>query len=127
MNTYTIYCTIEQTKKSFELGAPIELLPNYTEYRVFPLLKCKDGNDRPCIIPTAEQMIGWLEEQGIYIIVPIPLIKDFNKNDFSKADAFEYRIVINGNEPYSGEYLTSKEATLAAIDLALEYLINNKK
>ena len=48
MNQYTIYCTPEQTKKALKLGAPIE-------YQLKGAFK----------IPTAEQMIGWLEEQGI--------------------------------------------------------------
>lgn len=122
MNEYTIYCTEEQTKKALELGAPLfryTSIPNFAEV-------IEISNSEYYEIPTGEQMIGWLKEQGIYIIVPIPLIKDFNKNDFSKADAFEYRIVINGNEFYIGECLTNKEATLEAIDKALEYIKNLK-
>lgn len=116
MDKYTIYCTKEQTKKALELGAPIDITAVMPPTMLI--------GEKIYSVPTTEQMIGWLRKQGIYIIVPIPLIKDLNKNDFSKAYAFEYRIVINGNEPYSGEYLTPEEATLAAIDAALKYLEN---
>lgn len=121
MNRYIIPCTEEQTKKALELGAPITILPNYIEYRIFPLVECEDGNERPYIFPTAEQMLGWLEEQGILI-------------EFSRLfGLYAYRLMeIHG----SGEknlhlqnqnYQSYKEAILAAIDVALDYLIKNKK
>lgn len=78
-----------QTRKALELGAPIEN-HNYTfgnnetctylgkDYTKLPAL------DWFAQQPTAEQMIAWLRKQGIYIMVPIPLIKDFNKTIFQK-------------------------------------------
>lgn len=131
MNRYTIYCTEQQTKKALELGAPIEILPNYTEYKGFPLVKCKDGNDRPCIIPTVEQMINWLEEQGVYF--EIGYMQYFHveggKDIFDKL-AHEYRIrIIDKTQLVSKEsdFTSRQEDTLAAIDAALDYLTNNKK
>lgn len=68
MNRYTIYCTEEQAKKALELGAPIETI------------RLQTGENPPIdsiyisqqfehyYIPTAEQMLGWLEEQGIILI-----------------------------------------------------------
>lgn len=118
MNKYTLNCTEEQTKKALGLGAPIELLPNYTEFQNFPYVKCNDGNERPCIIPTAEQMIGWLEEQGILIDIDT----EWNKSVLVYVWDCENKSLIN-----NVLHGSRKEATLAAIDIALDYLIKNKK
>lgn len=124
MNRYVIHCTEEQTRKALELGAPIEILPNYTEYRTFPLVKCKDGYERPCIIPTAEQMIGWLE-----CISTIQL--QIDKQMVERGT--RYRIWVREEcKPFSDiivmhDYPTRKEATLAAINVALDYLIKTEK
>lgn len=120
MNRYTIHCTPEQTKKAIELGAQIVILPNYTEYRVFPLVKCKDGNERPCVIPTAEQMIGWLEGQ-----------EDIWKINIDRSPVLQWYYAINSESSMSirsnNLYPSRPEATLAAIDAALEYLEGQKK
>ena len=114
MNHYTIYCTEEQTRKALELGAPIVILPNYEEFKGFPFVRCKNGYEYPCQKPTAEQMIGWLEEEwccsftitkdivGLYLYV----VRDKKKNIISKQFRYNFR----------------KEATLAAIDAALDYI-----
>ena len=69
MDRYTINCTSEQTKKALALGAPIDHsgVPfedleslGYSEYYKTIIYG---------IIPTAEQMIGWLEEQGEIVII----------------------------------------------------------
>lgn len=66
-------------------------------------------------IPTAEQMIGWLEEQGFYFYI----FKDYCWNG---------EVQYGNNWYYSIDDVNSrKEATIAAIDAALEYLSNNKK
>lgn len=114
MNRYEICCTEEQTRKALELGAPIEILPNYTEFRGFPFVKCQDGNERPCVPPTAEQMIGWLEEKGIYID-----IEHINN----------YCAMVSITDQYIGNpivYPSKKEVILTAIDAALEYLSQKK-
>lgn len=117
MNKYTIYCTEEQTKKARELGAPIKATsfptPNrvdyddcYVEYKGYYLE-----------IPTAEQMIGWLEKQGILVDVS----SAFNHTN---VKIYGYRIGFGFNDYVSDavDYPTRKEATLAAIDAALDYL-----
>ena len=110
MEKYTIYCTEEQTKKALKLGAPIEYEYGVLIYKSF------------LVFPTAEQMIGWLEEQGIWIHFCKP-------NQRPKLLSFS---VSNINEPFrrafvGGEYSSREEATLRAIDAALDYLSNIKK
>lgn len=110
MEQYTIYCTAEQTKKALELGASIHTtttdLFNNTWMKV-----------------TAEQMIGWLEGR-------------FNMRFSVCANQLctEYEFFIR-NLPYSpkGTYISAfeipsrPEATLAAIDAALDYLIKKEE
>lgn len=112
MKSYTIYCTEEQTKKALELGAPIGDGHYYDKICII------DNNDYAA--PTTEQMIGWLEEQdGISSIL-------VDKDQYEK-----YMYVLRGdkrkiiNDAYG--FPSRKEATIAAIDAALEYLSNNKK
>lgn len=113
MNKYTIYCTEAQTKRALELGAPIELKKHtYFDYSSTPY-SYEDGE----ICPTAEQMIGWLEECMDFII-SIDILVDTWRFDIYKSNSF-----IKGHSAYD----TRKSATLAAIDAVLEYLSNNKK
>lgn len=117
ISDYTIYCTPEQTKKALELGAPIK----YTLERLI------DSCFKP-IIPTAEQMISWLEEQGMLIDVSFigtdkPKMQGDKIFIYHVFDLNEWKELI----PFSRIYSSRKEATLASIDAALEYLSNNKK
>lgn len=126
MERYTIYCTEEQTKKAFELGAPIYVFNKWnskaieeTHYKIEHRTKLESGlyADNP----TAEQMIGWLEEQGINIVI----------GRFFAKWAFKLEQLTSVGEKNlhidSIEIPSRKEATLAAIDAALDYLIKNKK
>ena len=109
MNQYTIYCTPEQTMKALELGAPITATLNTFEPNLYEYLGAFFR------IPTAERMIGWLEEQGFYFYI----FKDYCWNG---------EVQYGNNWYYSIDDVNSrKEATLAAIDAALDYLIKNKK
>lgn len=117
INDYTIYCTPEQTKKALKLGAQMETVGKM--------------DDRPSvqngfvfkIIPTAEQMIGWLRTKGCTPYV-YPVRRDeksvlyarlrINLSDGGVSDAFH-----GFGEDYS--------IILAAIDAALEYLTNKKQ
>lgn len=112
MNKYTIYCTPEQTQKALALGAPIE----YETYCINGISrKVTDGSgEYIIIIPTAEQMIGWLEEREC--ISEVDIFKDFTWT-FSIWDNALLKI------DNTNVYLSRKEATFAAIDAALEYLI----
>lgn len=109
MERYTCYCTEAQTKKALELGAPIE--KHY---------KGTDGLTRyyKDVIPTAEQMIGWLLER----------IDDIN---IIKAESGTWLFILYPENTHIHQlkygFSTRQEATLAAIDAALEYLSRNKK
>lgn len=105
LDEFTIYCTKEQTKKALELGAKIEN-ENW----------CFEGSDMLeyklyAKIPTAEQMIGWLESKGFY----------FRLNTNGCSVEIDYSCIleiVNTNR---------KKATLQAIDTALDYLLPIKK
>lgn len=116
MNKYTNYCTESQAKKAFELGAPIGLLPDYMIGNHFPV-KCKDGKERYVVLPTIEQMISWLEKHNLFI------------NVFWEDCMYEAEIKNLDNEylGISNNFPTRKDAALKAIDVALEYLSNNKE
>lgn len=109
MNKYTIDCTKEQVYKAIELGAPIKYEDDELTGKSYP------------IYPTAEQMIGWLiKEHGI-----LPL------TDMANSTSFEYGFVSmikmeNNVKRFIGIHSSLEEATLAAIDAALEYLSNNR-
>lgn len=123
MDKYTIYCTSKQTKKALELGASIERRSdNYdhsNRYFRFKLHPGKYGGSgyyyAKC--PTTEQMISWLEGQGLLISITAR----------NTPDNPIYNYNINRCEEFWGTFSSRKEATLAAIDASLEYLIDIKK
>lgn len=103
MKIYTISCTEEQTRKALQLGAPLDTW----------------GFAREPIIPTAEQMVGWLESQeGIYDIHLLRTADGEWKYDVTTK-------YVSDKSMY-GKCRSRKAATLAAIDAALEYLKNKK-
>lgn len=114
MQNYTIYCTPEQTKRALELGAPIEILSNYTEFRGFPFIKCQDGNERPYVPPTTEQMRGWLRTKGF-------------KFKMVELKEVHWQCSIPPEFYQSGSTPSLEEATHAAIDTALEHLVKIKE
>lgn len=153
MEKYSLYCTEEQTEKAFKLGAPIEIWDTevdiedrnigctvgYERFWCRPAkienYLYKDNGDRRedvallegseetgriiVFSPTAEQMIGWLEEQeGIRGV------------EVTESFGWHYRVKKKHDDVedwIQGTCHTRPEATLAAIDAALEYLTNNKK
>lgn len=122
MNRYTIYCTEAQAKKTLELGAPIEFEVECPvnletlERSPYPDIKIGKDGEPILIIPTTEQMIGWLEEQGQSIEVC-----RLNKNN-PNWSAF-----VDDTQIIGKYYSTRKGAILDAIDAALEYLSNNNE
>lgn len=98
MNEYTIRCTKEQIKIALELGVTIEL-SNCAD-NVF-----KSWDGFTYLIPTAEQMLGFLRSKGI----------KFHFDD----DTSYWRI--NNNSKLIG-YGWCEQKELAAIDAALDYL-----
>lgn len=101
---------------AFELDAPIVKVTE--EFNAIPSCYVDKSNNL-YEIPTTEQMIGWLEKQISFIDV----IRQEN-------DTWLYIVYpethSNKNITVKG-FSSRKEATLAAIDTALEHLTNNKK
>ena len=118
MEQYRILCSPKQTKKAIELGAPIEHARVIDTINGHSIQIPEETGDF-YLVPTAEQMIGWLEEKGIMLNIATNPFDEF-KIIVSKAGGYFDNIAdIEWNE-------SRKEATLAAIDAALEYLSNNK-
>lgn len=118
ISDYTIYCTPEQTKKARELGAPIEVKTIEEAPKDWQGKAYFTGMATCAKLPTAEQMISWLEENNIETII------------VCKKDGGDYGYTVyhtSHRSPLQHFWFSSrKEATLAAIDAALEYLSNNK-
>lgn len=117
MKRYTIYCNEEQTRKALELGAPIEYAKVIDTIKGNSI-RIPEESGEFYLIPTAEQMIGWLGiEKGLYV-----------EPYFNGESAFSFTPIISTME--DGEVITCEskesfeEATLAAIDAALDYLSN---
>lgn len=129
MDKYTIYCTEEQTKKALELGAPLHTII-FKSVSAFKALKiidsgnlknnhtlldnCQQSGDycsKLITNPTAEQMIGWLEEKG----VTVEIVK-CETHWFARTYSHENT---NFNK---GRFFSRKGAILASIDSALDYL-----
>ena len=133
MEEFTIYCTEEQTKKALKLGAPIG--KKIIAYSICTQPSSGYEEDfseetDELIIPTAEQMIQWLEEQGIYAWV----CPNFYEYDKVYNVSFVHNIsklrkpYISTGEKYDQSFHPShKEAVLSAIDEALDYLIKNRQ
>lgn len=125
MEQYTIYCTAEQTEKALKLGAPIIVTSNHSDVankEYYEVYHYESRTTTAIVLPTAEQMIGWLEEQGLWIHFCKP-------NQRPKLLSFSISVL---NEHFKrvtigGEYDSRKKVTLAAIDTALDYLSKNKK
>lgn len=130
MEKYTIYCTESQTKKALELGAPIKMVLHPTTWfkEVYPKRCHIDILEHPngctLAIPTAEQMIGWIESIST---IQLQMEKQMHESNT------QYRIWVRDEcKPFSDiiemrSYPSRKEATLAAIDAALEYLSKAKE
>lgn len=112
MDNYTIYCTGEQTKKALELGAPIRVETKQVGGFIMGLSHI----EKHYIRPTAEQMLGWLEE--------IMGISTFHINYYPTPEKYGYLIIAKDCVLETGwSFNSRKEATLAAIDAALDYLL----
>lgn len=118
MNKYNLFCTEEQTRKALELGAPIVQGPMLEILRNEIGERCFLSGTSLYWFPTAEEMIGWLEENNIENII------------VCKKDGGDYGYTVyhtSHRSPLQRFWFSNrKEATLAAIDDALEYLISQK-
>lgn len=122
ISDYANYCTEEQTKRAFELGAflrevfySVQSPETAKQYHLIII------NDKMYEIPTTEQMIGWLGDKRIqvsiiysYRVSPLRWNYDLDNDNII---LFEHNSV---------GYSSCKEATLAAIDASLDYLENKK-
>lgn len=118
MNQYTIYCTTMQAMKAFELGADLTPCRDAKKNFIITSSRFNSKWDEKYRIPTAEQMINWLADKEIFL-------------EMRHTDENMFHIWVGSFIPYpdgswTKSYPTIKEATLAAIDVALEYLSNQK-
>lgn len=136
MNRYTIYCTEEQTKKALELGAPLHVITAKDKnvikaFKAFTngrrknectvLENFQPNGDHWCkliTIPTAEQIIGWLEGKGIYL--------EPRHTDDNKIHIWVGSFIPHPDGKWTDSHPSGRAATLAAIDAALNYLIQMK-
>lgn len=113
MDQFIIRCTEEQTKKARLLGAPLNLGYHSDDFAYAVKIASKHYAE----IPTAETMIGWLEEQD-----------DIKSIVVDKTDCWQYVIWGSDGSPIwcDTNFKSRREATLAAIDKVLEHLDNNE-
>ena len=116
MEQYTIYCKREQTKKAFELGADLTPCRGAKKNFIFASNRFNSQLSEKYCIPTAEQMLGWLEEEEKVREICIQRYGDWVYQIYIYPD-----ILLD-----KSGFDSRKEATLAAIDAALEYLTNQK-
>lgn len=114
MNRYSIFCTEEQTKKAFALGAQLEEVNSINEPKHWVAI-----DNTTYKVPTAEQMIGWLEQNA--------RISDI---DIFRSGSTYWAFYVTkflGIIESKKEYFSRKEATLVAIDEALDCLVQAKE
>ena len=117
MQDYTIYCTEEQAKRAYKLGAPIKVTPIEDESTPSVTIE-ENGLYGLFIIPTVEQMCGWLREKGLFVYA-FPFYGDMGEQYIGEVD----ELIISGLVCMrSIETETYPQAILAAIDAALDYL-----
>lgn len=118
ISDYTIYCTEEQTKRAMNLGANMKFLncDETKEYKHFY------RHHIAFAFPTAEQIVGWLEKQGILVLTEPSQDKFYGTYSLKREDGYWFNRIF-----LEGLYPSRKEATLAAIDAALKYLENVKQ
>lgn len=122
MQDFTIYCTEQQTRRAFKLGAPIKHISNeygYEKGDVFLLDNIVYIADRNAAykIPTAEQMIGWLEshEEFFNICVRKTMGGNYSGTCYCGGKTLLHQI-----------FSSRKEATLTAIDAAFDGLFGEE-
>lgn len=116
MKKYTILCTPEQTMLALKLGAPVMALKPGA-----PIKAIVDFRNI-LHIPTAEQLIGWLEDKTNITEVFVTEVSE------GWYYVVEYKVGKTHDAiVYPNYYDNRKEATIAAIDAALKYLTYNKE
>lgn len=124
MAKFTIYyCTPNQTKRAYELGAPIEYA-KVIDTIEGNSVRLPDDRGEFFLIPTVEQMRGWLREEcGIQVFVSTLVGNTaslYVKGDFTMFN-------VNDCDGMPKNFDTYGQAILAAIDAALDYLEKRKE
>lgn len=111
MEIYTIRCTPEQTKRAYNLGAPIQKGQGiYHGVKTISITPQHEGSFY-VIVPTIQQMIGWLRKEKYF--------------SFNVIDGCYSNIKIKvtfGIELIYEDWGDTEKNTLKAIDAALSYL-----
>lgn len=116
ISDYIIYCTEEQTRKAHKLGAPLNIDYHSDDFENSVKIRSLCYVE----IPTAEQLIGYIEAQ--------PCIDHIRIFRYNNGWDWSFTIFLSNYDTIEICHFNSRpEATLAAIDTALEYLSNNKK
>lgn len=114
MNEYTLFCTMEQTRKVLELGAT--LTEDRSEWVNTANHICVGDIWYHC--PTVEQMFGFFRSKNIHIVI--------HKDAVDKWSVYCHEIMPMPFEFTIFDRLTEfdsyEDAALAAIDATLEYL-----
>lgn len=118
MKEYKIYCTDEQTQKAYNLDAPLEIASDVNKHTVL-CRKRQYHTYAEIVIPTGEEMIGWLENHKNITAIEIT---HFGSHWFAHVTT-----TTPGCSLCMDCFQTRKEATLVAIDMALNYLIKQKE
>lgn len=115
MTQFDTYCTEQQARRAYNLGAPLEI--GFGNGTICCKLLGKEGYTKRKI-PTVPQMRGWLREQNIFI------------NVCHNSDG--YGVWLKSIMPSEqigeliGYYEGEPQAILAGIDTALYYLESKK-
>lgn len=135
MNQYTIFCTPAQTHKALSLGAPIEVFGFEDTSRQMVEIAKQEGHleeleselnktdhatiigDLAYVLPTSEQICGWLED--------VHHIR-FNVSRYGGNDDATIFFKEDRRRTFYRIKRSYKEALLACIDEALDYLIQTK-
>jgi len=121
MKKYGNYCTEEQTELAHKLGAPIAKSRYSGSYPCFWTFEKEHF-----IIPTTQEMFGWLREQNIFVklrhqkYISDAFIQYFNEDALNYEDID----IVHITEEFSGDMY--KECEISAIDIALDYLEKRK-
>lgn len=122
MNKFTIYCSQEQTKRAYELGAPIEKSLGISHGVKTTSITPEHEGSFYGVIPTVEQMKGWLEEQHQIYLHIAPTTNGIDTNwlytmlfDFGHDEEIWH---VDDSHVYESR----KDAMMDAIDEALKYL-----
>lgn len=135
MNKYRITCTQEQVRKAYSLGAPLmtfgygdlgdtkdEILRMNGQVEVG---HTENGGILVAQTPTAEQMVGWLEDK--MGVKDFCVCNYFDLDEGHSTEGFEWSFDNGRYFQSQKEFPTRQEATLDAIDNILDRLTSKQE